>query len=81
MDSKTQERFNEFFAEWLREQRSFDDVTQVTSVRQVTNSSGYCESCWSEWEEVQITFVREDGTEDRYDYYGSIADFFDVKSY
>jgi len=81
MDDKTRERFYEFFADWLRMQKGYEDVARVTSVEQVTKSGGYCESCYSEWEEVNIAFVRTDKSGGEYEYYGSIAEFFDVNKY
>jgi hypothetical protein len=78
MNEATTKRFNEFFAEWLRDECDLK-VTRVTNVRQVTNSSGYCESCYSEWEEVEIDYVDGEGNDQTYEYYGTLAEFFNVE--
>lgn len=78
MKESVKERYLEFFAEWLRESTDFD-VAKVVKVEQVTKSDGYCESCWSEWEEVNIHYVTSEGEPKVYEYYGSLADFFDVE--
>lgn len=78
MKESVKARYLEFFAEWLREDGQ-EDVARVVKVEQVTNSSGYCDSCWSEWEEVNIHYVTSEGEPKCYNYYGSLAEFFDVE--
>ena len=78
MEGKVKERYLEFFAEWLRKDGQ-EDVSRVVKVEQVTNSDGYCESCYSEWEEVNIHYLTSEGDPKVYNYYGSLAEFFDVE--
>jgi hypothetical protein len=73
MNGKTQERFYQFVQDFINEEHDITAV-RVTNVEQKTNSSGYCESCYSEWEEVDITYIDGHGSQQIYNFYGSLAE-------
>lgn len=74
MDGMQKERFHRFIADYLREECDVKDVVAVSNVAQEHYADGYCETCYHEWDEVDVTYVALDGTTRVYNYYGSISE-------
>lgn len=65
------ERFYEALGDLL-ESRGIKGAT-VTGFNEVTKNMGYCETCWYEYTEVEITY-EVDGIENVYTYGGTFAE-------
>lgn len=68
------ETMYEAIAEYLRQVQQLD-VEKVVDFEEVEKSDGYCETCYYEWTEVDITFVDKAGATQKWNYYGSFAEF------
>jgi hypothetical protein len=61
-------------AQWMRVTQEID-ATRVTGLEEVTKSDGYCETCYNEWTEVEITYLDKAGDEQKYGWYGNMSEF------
>lgn len=55
--------------EWIT-----DKAAKVTAYEEVEKSTGYCETCYYEWTEVDILYVDTEGKERKYNYDGDFGD-------
>lgn len=79
MDEKALDRFHGFIADYLREKDDLS-IQEVRSVEEVTRTGGYCETCYYEELVLEIYYIDLDGNNRTYDYYGSLAEFFNVET-
>lgn len=66
-----------YMAEALKEallDDGLNEVAEVTSFEEVTESSGYCSTCYHEYIMLYITYKDIFGKTKRYSYYGSLAE-------
>lgn len=65
---------NEAMAEMLREHCGIPDDERVAGFEQFEARGGMCDTC--RWTEIRvgIDYISADGTEDRYEYHGDMAD-------
>lgn len=68
--------FNEALLEAMLRfvQKSDGTAVKVTAYEQVTESSGYCETCYSEYAMVYIDYDTSNGGSSRYSYYGDFGE-------
>lgn len=65
--------FKEAVAQWLRVKKE-RDVLRVEEVQQVTEQTGYCETCYYERITVWITYLDSIGASCSYEWYGDMAE-------
>lgn len=62
--------FNEAIAEYMGVPGA-----EIIDIEQETESSGYCDTCWSEYIVVYVTYLDEDGDRQTYTYRGNMAEW------
>jgi len=50
------------------------DAVQVVAYEEVEKSDGYCDSCYYEWTEVEITYLTNEGQTRVYSYGGDFGE-------
>jgi hypothetical protein len=70
-------KFNEALLQSMLElvQKSNPEAIRVVSYEEVDKSDGYCETCYYEWQEVEIKYVTNDSSQPKvYSYSSDFAD-------
>jgi hypothetical protein len=62
------------FTAFLIEEVGKGIVAKATDFEERHVESGYCDTCYDQWTEVEITYDRINGGSDSFFYYGSLAD-------
>jgi hypothetical protein len=66
---------NALFASMLKLVKGSEaDAVKVLGYKEVEKSDGYCETCYYEYVEVEISYQKSDGTTGVYSYYGDFGD-------
>lgn len=56
-------------------QETFPEAVEVVSYEEMQRSDGYCDTCYYEWEEVDITFISSETSEPQvYTYSGDFGE-------
>lgn len=68
-------KFNQALLQSMLElvQKTHPDAIEVVAYDQITNSTGYCDTCYDEWEEVEIFYTSS--TEENTQTYRYTGDF------
>lgn len=75
MNEATTKRFYAFLADYLRNKCKLK-VKEVQDAKEVQESTGYCETCYDVWTEVNIHYTDLDGVSKIYRFDGSMSDIF-----